>query len=228
MSAWKTYLSIVKWDWLREMKRKETLISMILFSLVTLMIFSFAIPPQSQLGVQARAGLLWVTLLLAGSIGIDRAFRGSDQDRVLVSLLIAPVGRVTLYYARLTSTFLLVSILGLVVFTVFCLLYNVGIDLWQGLCLIGTVLGTLLGFVAAGMTLSAMTRVIHGGEVLLRILLFPLLIPLFSAAVHQTNRLFDGEEIQGRAILMIVAFDVIYTLAGQVLFEVVLRDLDSS
>ncbi|MGE3166059.1 MAG: heme exporter protein CcmB [Planctomycetota bacterium] len=226
MSAVRTYLDLVKWDWVREMKRKDTLISMVLFSAVALMIFSFAIPPESQVGVAARAGLLWVTLLLAGTIGIDRAFRGEGQSRTLIGLLVAPVGRVTFYYARLTSTILLVAIMALVVLVAFCLLYNVSLDGWQMLGLAVTVLGGMIGFAAAGLTLSAMTRVIHGGEVLLRILLFPLLIPLFLASVQLTDRLFDGREIKIQSVVMIVAFDIIYTCAGQILFEVVMRDVD--
>lgn len=226
MNAMRAYWDLVKWDWLREMKRKETIISMVLFSLVTLMIFSFAIEPESEVGIRARAGLLWVTLLLAGTIGIDRAFRGGDTGRVLTGVLIAPVGRVTFYYARLTATLLFVGITALIVFVAFCLLYNITIGPAQIGGLLLTMLGTLLGFVAAGMTLSAMTRVIRGGEVLLRILLFPLLIPLFSATVRVTDQLFLGKPVPALGIVMIVCFDVIYLFAGQVLFEVVLRDAD--
>lgn len=226
MSALRVYLSLVKWDWVREMKRKDTLISMVLFSLVTLMIFSFAIPPESQVGVAARPGLLWVTLLLAGSIGVDRAFRGEDSSRVLTGILISSVGRITFYYARLTSTVLLVSIMALLVLVAFCLLYSVPVDVWKIAKLTVTVWGGMVGFVAAGLTLSAMTRVVHGGEVLLRILLFPLLIPLFLATVQLTQRWFEGAAAKPNAIVMIVAFDVIYVFAGQILFEVVMRDAD--
>lgn len=224
MDAVRAWGRLVYWDWVREMKRKDTLTSMVLFSLVTLFILSRAIEPHSETGVTARAGILWVTLLMAGAIGIDRAFRGSDGGRVLEGLLQAPVGRTVLYWAKLTSTFLYLAVMELVVVTLFCLLYGVPLGADQGWRLGATVLGVTVGFVAVGVSLSAMTRVIHGGDVLLRILLFALLIPLFWAAVEVTDAVLARQPVEALQIGVIAIFDVVYLAAGQLLFEPILRD----
>ena len=226
MNPLRAYLDLVRWDWTREMKRKDTIVSMVLFSLVTLVTFTFAISPTSVSAVEARAGVLWVTFLLAGSIGIDRAFR-DGENRVLQGLLLSPLRRSTIYFARVTSTYLFVMVMEAITFVSFLILYNVGITWVAGLKIaLGAVTATL-GFVAAGVTLSAMTRAIRGGDVLLRILLFPLLIPLFYAVVNLTDLIFHGRAVTDREILILVSFDLVYVAAGQLLFEVVVADFDS-
>lgn len=226
MSAVRDYYYLVKWDCLRELARKDTLVSMVLFSAVTLFIFSIAIPPVSEVGLAARPGLLWATVILAGTIGIDRAFRGEEQGLVLEGLLLAPIGRTTLYYGRVTSTFLLLAVMEAIVFVAFCGLYNVSLSWSSAFVLLGVLWAGTVGFVAVGVTLSAFTRAIPGGEVLLRILLFPLLIPMLGAGVKLTGQLFEGKPMSAQGWAMIVAFDLIYLCLSQILFEPIISDFD--
>ena len=81
-------------------------------------------------------------------------------------------------------------------------------------------------WIAAGVTLAAMTRAIQGGEVLLRLLLMPLLIPFFKGVVSLTTQALRGWEIGIREITIIIAFDLVYVAVGQLLFEHVVADFD--
>ena len=223
------FLRLVYWDWVHEMKRKETIVSMILFSLVTLFVFSRAIEPDSETGQKAHAGILWVTFLLAGAIGIDRAFRSGDGgNKVLEGLLLSPVGRTTIYYAKVTSTLLFLLVMEAVILVLFCVLYNVSISLSDLGALAVVILAVTIGLVAVGVTLSAMTRAIHGGDVILRILLFALLIPLLWSAVRVTASIFSEDAVDWNAIGIIGAFDLVYVASGQLLFEPILQDYDAS
>ena len=229
MSSVRAYWRIIYWDWIREAKRLDTILSMLLFAMITLMIFSFAIDPTSETGVRVRAGVIWLTFLLSGAIGIDRAFRGEGAESVLQGILLAPVSRVALYYAKVTSTFLFVIAMEAVTLLVFCLLY--GVDLVSQMAVLRLILIVVLGtagFVSVGVTLSAMTRTIKGGEVLLRILLFPLMIPVFAATVDATKTALSGDPLLMKQLVLVGAFDLIYLAAGQILFEVILADYDVS
>ena len=224
MQALRLYLKLVRWDWVREMKRKDTILSMIMFSLVTLFIFSRAFPTDTLTAENWQAGILWVTLLMASAIGVDRAFRGDGEERMLEGLLLAPVGRLTLYWAKITSTFLYLVVMEVVILLAFCLLFNVDLGLTQIGAVLATVLATTIGIVAVGVTLSAMTRSLHGGDVLLRILMFSLLIPLFWSAVKVTQAIFQEEPVELAAVGIIVAFDLFYLGAGHLLFEPIVQD----
>ena len=144
MNQLRAYRDLVRWDWVREMKRKETIVTMVLFALVTLMVFSIAIksvsgsaggagPDGAALAAKgetvekAGAGILWVTFFLAGTIGIDNAFRSGG--RVLEGLLLSPVSRVTIYYARVTSTALYVLVMQAIALGAFCILYSIDVSL---------------------------------------------------------------------------------------------------
>lgn len=226
-SDFAAYRALVRWDWLREMKRKNTLISMGVMGLITLFLFSFAIPltsDKAEVLVDTRAGILWVTFLFAATIGIDRAFRNDAESGLLEGLLLAPIGRATLYYARVTSTLLFIVSLQVVLLILFLVLFNQKLEgdgLW------GLVLATLatdIGFVTIGVLISAMTWSLPGGDVMLRILLFPMLLPIFNVAVEIADRAFEGQAPTTKHLGMLFAIDVMFLGAGHLLFEHLVKD----
>lgn len=226
MNVLRTWATLVTWDFVREMKRKQTIIAMGMTALITLFLFSFAMPPTREVLQETRAGILWVTFLLAGTIGIDRAFRGDGDGRLLEGLLLAPIGRATLYHARVTSTFLFVATLEALTLILFLVLFDQSLDTPGLTTVVLAAAATTLGFVEVGVLLSAMTWSIRGGDVLLRILLFPILIPIFHAAVSITASAFDGQPAGMAEVGVIAAFDVVFLGAGQLLFEHVVKDLE--
>jgi heme exporter protein B len=209
---------LVGWDWAREAKRMDTILSMVVIALLTLFVFSFAIPPTREVLVETRGGIVWVTFLLAGVIGIDRAFRADGDGRVLEGLLLAPVGRTVIYYARVASTLLFVTCMEVVTLILFLVLFDQSLDL-PGLAAV-----SLAGLAAT--LVSAMTWSLRGGEVLMRILLFPLLVPLVAAAVAVTNDAFAGRAPRAEPLGVICAFDLVFLGAGQLLFEHVVQDVE--
>ena len=225
MSPLKVFRTLVAWDFVREMRRKNTLVAMGMMALVTLFVFAFAIPPTSTELEQASGGVLWTTLLLAASVGIDRAFRADGEGRLLEGLLLAPVSRPTLYHARVVATFLFVLVIAVPTFVLFLLFFNLSVSLSGVLWIAAIAFGTLFGFVALGVLLSALTFSVRGGDVLLRVVLFPLLVPIFIAAVDATTRAFDGKAPDVKHGVMILAFDLTFLGAGHLLFDHGVKDL---
>lgn len=228
MSQARAFWVQVVWEWRFELRRKDTLVSMGLMALITLFLFSFAIDPLDD-RVQAAmptlsGGILWVTFVLAGTIGIDRAFRGDGDGRMLEALLLAPVTRATVYYAKVVATFAMVLLVAAVTLVLFLVLFNRETS-GEGLCLVAlaAVLG-LFGFVELGILLSAMTWSVAGGDVLLRILLFPMLIPVFYAAVSLTSHAFDGKPPTAAELTILASFDVVFLGVGHLLFEHLVRE----
>lgn len=226
MSSLRTVMPLVRWECMRELRRGEIVVSMILFALVSIFILSFAIDPGTQTAVRAQPGILWTVLLLAGSIGVERAFGRAGEERVLEGLLLAPVGRVSIYYARVISTWLFVAVMNLVVIAAFLVLYNVRTDFSTFLTILGGAWAAGIGFCAVGVTLAAMTRTVQGGEILHRLLLLPLLIPVFKGVVSLTTQALRGQEVGPREIAIILAFDLVYLAAGQLLFDEIVADFE--
>lgn len=221
--AFAAFRAFLRWDVTAEMRRKGTLAAMGTTALVTLFVFSFAIDPTRTEAAQSRAGVLWVTWLLAGSVGIDRAFRG--DGRLLEALLLAPAARPALFYARVASVFLFVSAIALASLPLFFALFDVSLPFGAVLWLTGTALLALLGMAASGVLLSAMTWSLRAGDVLLRVLLLPMLLPAFAAAVNATSALLEGGSPSAEAFAMLGAFDLLFLGAGHLLFDHVTDDL---
>lgn len=224
--ALRAFRLLVGWDWAREARRMDTILSMVVISLLTLFVFSFAIPPTREVLVETRGGIVWVTFILAGVIGIDRAFRADGDGRVLEGLLLAPVSRTVVYYARVASTFLFVTCMEGVTLILFLVLFDQSLDLPGLAAVVLAGLAATLGLVELGVLLSAMTWSLRGGEVLLRVLLFPLLVPLVAAAVAVTNDAFAGRPPRAEPLGVIAAFDLVFLGAGQLLFEHVVQDME--
>lgn len=225
MTDARAFRILVAWDFVREMRRKNTLVSMGMMALITLMVFAFAVPPSSTELQEARGGILWTTLLLAATVGIDRAFRADGEGRLLEGLLLAPIARSTLYHARVTSTLLFVLAIAAPAFGLFLLFFNQSVSATGLLWISLTAFGTLLGFVALGVLLSALTFSVRGGDVLLRVVLFGPIIPIFVAAVDATTGAFAGKAPDVKHGVMIVAFDLTFLGAGHLLFEHGVKDL---
>lgn len=227
MTAWGSFSTLVRFDFAREMARKGTLIAMGTTAVVTLFVFSFAIQmnliPPGRPQSSVLAGVLWVTWLLAGTVGIDRAFRG--DGRVLEGLLLLPAPRAALFYARTVSTFLFMLTIAAVSLPLFVGLFGAGIGPGAAVWLAAVAATMLLGLSACGVLLSAMTWSLPGGDVLLRVLLLPMQLPAFAAAVNGTTDVLAGNEPSLRALGMLVAFDFMFLGAGHFLFEFVVEDI---
>lgn len=227
MSAWGSFATLVRFDFAREMARKGTLIAMGTTALVTLFVFSFAIRmnqiPPGLPQASVLAGVLWVTWLLAGSVGIDRAFRG--DGRVLEGLLLAPAPRAALFYARVVSTFLFMLTIAAGSLPLFLLMFDATLGLGSLAWLAAVAVLMLLGLSACGVLLSAMTWSLRGGDVLLRVLLLPMQLPAFAASVHGTTEVIHGRPPGEHALTMLFAFDLVFLGAGHFLFEHVVEDI---
>ena len=90
--------------------------------------------------------------------------------------------------------------------------------------LVVTALATDIGFVTIGVMISGMTWALPGGDVMLRILLFPMLLPIFNIAVEVTDRAFDGHFPTTHQLLMLLAVDALFLGAGCLLFEHLVKD----
>ena len=72
---------------------------MVLFSLSTFVLFHFALDRDARRGGLA-AGVLWVTLLFAAVLGINRLFVAEREEGGFDGFLLAPVDRTAMFVAK--------------------------------------------------------------------------------------------------------------------------------
>jgi heme exporter protein B len=177
-------LAIVQKDIATELRTKESLSAMVVFSLLVLVIFNFAFELQ---GVDIKvfgSGVLWVAFTFSGILGLGRSFAAEKDKGSLEGLLLSPVDRGAIFLGKAISNLIFIGIMEAVTLPLFAILNNVALPWWPVIPYI--LLGTV-GFAAMGTLLGAVAASTKMREVMLPILLFPVAIPLLMAAVKLTG-----------------------------------------
>jgi heme exporter protein B len=212
-------VAIVAKDILIEMRNKESISSMMLFGLLVVVVFSFALDPGS-----GRAGVLWIAFTFSSVIGLNRSLAMELDNECLQGLMLAPLSRNALYAAKVASNLVFMLIADLVVLPFFFVFNNLTFGLVFikifGLAALGA-----LGLAAVGTILSSISASTRMREVMLPILQIPLTIPLVIVGYEVTKAVLDDIPERIPSLLSILAgFTIVYLTASYLVFEYVVEE----
>jgi heme exporter protein B len=216
-------LVIVQKDVAVELRTKEMLSSMFVFSLLVIVIFNFAFELRVEDVRQVAPGVLWVTFIFAGMLGLGRSFVLEKDKGCLEGLLLCPVDRSAIYFGKMLGNVIFMTTVEAMILPIFSILFN--ISLFQPVLLLIVVLGTL-GFAGVGTLFSAMAVHTRSREVMLPVLLFPVVLPAMIAAVKATGGVLDGQPFSEIAhwLRLLVVFDVVFFAISFMTFDYVVEE----
>lgn len=224
-----TYLSqvyAILWkDLLVELRTRERIAAMGAFAVLAGVLFNFAMDQTVVRPQDIAAGLIWMTLVFGGLLGIGRTFHLEAQDGAFQGVLTSPTPKDAVFLGKTTANFVLLYVVALLVVGVFTLFFGLDLGDHPGTIALVLALGSL-GFVALGTLFSAVSSGTHMGETLLPILVFPLLVPMVIYGVSATGRLLAGRpvsEVEG-SVRMLAAFAVLAVGAGAAMFRFVVEE----
>ena len=213
-------LALLRKDLQIEFRTKETLASLLLLGLLTLVVLSFAFDPASELRTEAAPGALWVAVIFAGVLGLNRSFLAERENECMQGLLLCPVDRGTIYLSKTLGNFIFMMVAHLMIVPIFVFFFNLPMTLGIGGVFLALALG-VLGFAAVGTLFAAVAVRTRAREVMLPLLLLPLVVPIFIAGVKVTGQLLAGKPLADVApwLNLMVGFDVIFLVVGWLVFE---------
>ncbi len=219
-------LHIAAKDLRTELRTKQVLNSMLVFSLVVMMIFSLSLSDMlsdSSSIDRLAPGLLWIAFIFAGTLGITRAFASETENSCLDGLRLCPLDSAAIYTGKVISSMCLMLIVELLTIPVFMVLFNYNIPNIPTLMLV-ILLGTG-GFSAVGTLLSALTVNTRTREILLPVLLLPLLVPVLIPAVLATGKIVAGAGIPGiiTELRLMAVYDIVFFSLAHLLFDYTLE-----
>ena len=223
-AAWWTPIIAVLWkDLLLESRTRETIMPILVFSLLVIVIFSFVLDPNPRLVASVAPGALWVAFTFAGVLGLNRSFALEKERGGMEGLLLSPTGRDLLYFGKMLGAFLFMLAVELVMLPAFSVMFNLPL-VQPGLWLI-VALATF-GFAAVGTAFSAMAVNTRAREILLPVLFFPVAAPVIIAAAEATRAVFAGDSFAdySRWVQLIIAFDVIFAVVAAATFEFIVSE----
>ncbi|MBI9043107.1 MAG: heme exporter protein CcmB [Anaerolineaceae bacterium] len=222
-SLFKSMLAVIWKDITAEMRSRELISSMLVFGLLIIFIFNFALELDARTRSNVSGGVLWVTLVYAGTLGLNRSMAVEKDRGCLDGLLLAPVDRTAIFFGKALANLIFMLVMAAIIIPIYTVLYNVNLFI-PGLLLV-ILLGSI-GYTAIGTLLSTMAVQARTRDILLPILLFPVIIPLLVAAVKASTGFLDGlpfDELKNWINLLIV-YDVIFIAAAFMVFEFVVEE----
>jgi heme exporter protein B len=206
-----------------EFRSRELLTTTVVFILVVLILFSFAISPTTEESREFGPGLLWLAILFAASLMLQPCFLREQGNDTLSSLRLAVSDPFAIFLAKLIANTLFLLLTELIMLPFFAIFYNVPVLPEFHWLILVLFLGSL-GISIAGTALSAISAQARMRELLLPLLLLPLLTPVLVVSATVTVSLFEREPIvKGKGIEFLAVFDVVFLTAlwlfGEYLLE---------
>ncbi|MBM3958884.1 MAG: heme ABC transporter permease CcmB [SAR202 cluster bacterium] len=223
MGALGPLLTIARKDFLLELRNRDILVSLVVFAMLVLIIFNFAIELTAVNLDALGPGILWVAIAFAGVIGLNRTFVLEKDHDALDGLMLAPVSRDTIFLGKALGSMGFILLSELVIFPVFAALF--GVDILR-LETLAVALLASLGLAAAGTVFGAMAVSTRSREIMLPVLFLPVISPVLIGAVEATARVASGASWSAVSqwLQIIAVFDLVFVVAGVLLFQYVLED----
>jgi heme exporter protein B len=216
-------LAIVRKDLAAELRSRELLSAMLVFSLLVILIFNFALELDVKVRQSVTAGVLWTTFAFAGTLGLNRSMAVEKDRGCMDGLLLAPVDRAAIYFGKSISNLAFMLIVEAFVLPIYGVLYNV--NLFR-LDLLGVILLGSVGYAAVGTLLATMSVQTRTRDVLLPILLFPVAVPVLLASVKASGGLLAGAAFSEilAPLNLLIAYDVIFIALAFMVFDSVVEE----
>lgn len=222
-SFWRATVALTAKDLRAELRGRELINSMLLYSVLAVLIFSFSMELDRQARQTSIAGVFWVTVIFAGMLGLNRSLAAEKDKGNLDALLLAPIDRAVLFFGKMLSNLIFMLIVAVLLMFLVTILFN--ISLFKPWLALVVLLGTV-GFATVGTLLSSMTVHTRARETMLPILLLPVSLPIILSAVRASTAILtavpQADWIAWPQMLFVA--DVILLALAYVLFDYVVEE----
>jgi heme exporter protein B len=216
---------IARKDALSELRGRQAAGSTFFFAALVLLLFGFALGPDSRRLTEAAPGLLWLAIVFGSLLTAARLHQLEAEDGALEELARYPVERRAIYLGKALAALGAMLVLGGVLLPVVAILY--GIDLvaaWPAL--LATLLLGAIGLAAVGTFYAGVTVRMSAREVMLPLLMLPVIAPLLLAAVKATTAALLGDPLGELSawLQLLAVFDVVMLVAGAAAYGYLLEE----
>lgn len=223
MSFLRAVWAVARKDLATEVRTGEMLGGVWVFSLLGAFVLGLALDLRGDAAREAAAGVLWATVMLAGTLGLNRSLAREQAGGCLDGLRLAPVDRSTILFGKAVGAFLVMGLAEVLLAPFISVLFGADLLRWP-LLLVGG-LGTL-GYALVGTMLATVALRARAREVLLPVLLLPIAVPLLIACVRATQVLAAGGALAaaGRWLRLLVVYDLVMLAVAMLTFDAAVEE----
>ena len=225
MNLFRTALFLAKKDLYSELKTKQILTTQIIFAGLVIVVLSFAFDPANNTTKAVIPGVIWVIIVFAGILGLNRSFISEQRNDTLQGLLVAPMEAASIYLGKFLANFTMMLVVEIVSIPFLFLLFDFKFLGSLPFFILVVFLGSF-GFIAIGTFLAALAANSKSSEMLLPLLLFPITTPILIGVVQATKIILTNMEKISSAIAwiqLVTAYDLIFFVVCFLLIDYVLE-----
>jgi heme exporter protein B len=229
ISAMRQFKAILRKDIVMELRTKEMLTSMGLYTLLTLVVYYVALS-QAGNGFDVRliaGGLLWLAFLFTSMLGLNRSLVHEKDQGCLEALLLSPLDRPVIFFGKAVGNLIFLLIVQVITIPIFMLMFL------SGRPIVGPIWGIAIalfvgavGIAGVGTLLATMSVNTTGKDFILAVLFIPIMFPLLYAAVAATSAIIIGNpgymQLFWTAMAIGAGYDVIMLVAAYGLYEFII------
>jgi heme exporter protein B len=209
-----------------ELRTREAVPAMVLFAVTTYVVFHFGLD-RNTIDGDLASGVLWVTLLFAAILGINRLFVAEHEQGGFDGFLLAPVDRTALFVAKALALFGFLCLVELIAVPAFAVLL-LGPSLGQALPgLLVVLLAANAGIAIVGTLVAALAIQTRARDLMVPLLALPMLVPVVLGASRATAPLLgqDGAAaLPGDWLSLLGLYDLLFALIAYAVFDFLLED----
>jgi heme exporter protein B len=218
---WAIFTKDLRVEW----RYRETLAAMCVFGLLVVFLFSFAYEPGREESLRLLPGLLWIAFAFAGTLGFNRSFAAERENRCLEGMGLTPADPGAIYIGKMLANLFFLGVADVVVIFAVVLWYNFSFLptlKWFSLIVF---LGTL-GYVAVGTIFGAVASNTRMREVMLPVLQFPVVLPVFIGSIEATTAVLrnDNPAVFASWLKLLTGFSIVFLVLCYLLFEYVIEE----
>lgn len=211
-------------DVLLELRSRDVVISSLVFAVLVMLVFNFALDVTPQTVDILAPGVLWVAFAFAGVLAMSRTFVREKDKGSLEGLLLCPVSRDSVYFGKMLALFIFMLVVEALLLPVFAVLFNFSAF---SATLVGVILLATLGFAVVGTLFSAIAVNTRSREIMLPILFFPVVAPVIIGAVEVSTGAISSSANAigvGRWLQLIAMFDAVFLVLCPWAFGLVMEE----
>jgi heme exporter protein B len=223
------FRAILRKDIVMELRTKEMITSMGLYTLLTLVVYYVALS-QAGNGFDVRliaGGLLWLAFLFTSMLGLNRSLVHEKDQGCLDALLLAPLDRPIIFFGKAVGNLIFLLIVEVMTLPIFVFMFLAGKPI------VGPIWGIALslfvgavGIAGIGTLLATMSVNTKGKDFILAVLFIPIMFPLLYAAVAATSAVIIGNPgymtVFWSAMAIGAGYDAIMLVAAYGLYEFII------
>jgi len=218
-------LALLAKDLKTEWRTREIFTSMFVFAVLVLVVFNFAIGADPELIRQVASGVVWIALLFATVLGLQRVGQLESEEDSLQGVLLALRDRSALFIAKMIAQMLYLLVVVICILPLCGIWFRINFIACLGELCLAFALG-ILGLSIVGTLFSMIALHTRACEVMLPMLFLPVSIPLIIAAVYATAQLIDGKSLSDISdyLVFMGVFDVVFFVLTLIVFDYIVED----